>query len=65
MATKIIASYGDKKKIKEALGYSDPTIRKALNGEYNSDNTEEAARALRIREYALQIGGVECKRKSR
>lgn len=62
MATKIIVCYGDKKKIQEALNASAPTIRKALNGDYNSANADESALAIRIRKYAIEIGGVELKR---
>ena len=38
---------------------SRPTIRKALRGDYNENNTDENRRAQRIRKYAYQeMGGV-------
>lgn len=53
MASMILVSYGMSKDIQKALGYSQPTIRRALRG---ADDTDVARR---IRIYALKNGGVE------
>lgn len=56
---KIMVPYGVMQRMeREGLG-TQPTLRKALRGEYNEWNADERRRALRIRKRALQMGGVE------
>lgn len=56
---KIMVPYGVMQRMeREGLG-TQPTLRKALRGEYNEWNSDERRRALRIRKRALQMGGVE------
>ena len=56
---KIIVPHGIMKQMeKEGFG-SQPTLRKALCGDFNPWNKEEKSRALKIRKRALQMGGVE------
>ena len=53
----IMVPYGVMRRLQaEGLG-TQPTIRKALRGEYNEDNTAEHTRAMRIRIRALLLGG--------
>ena len=58
MAGVILIPRGVSIGIQNALGYSQPTIRRALRG---ADDTDAARR---IRRYALQNGGVELVRPS-
>lgn len=53
----IMVPYGVMRRLqREGLG-TQPTLRKALRGEYNEDNTAERTLALRIRIRALRLGG--------
>ena len=55
--TPIMVPYGVMRRLqREGLG-TQPTLRKALRGEYNEHNTKERTLALRIRLRALLLGG--------
>lgn len=53
VANKILVPHGAKEEAQRVLGYSQPTIRRALNG---ADDTKIARR---IRMWALNHGGAE------
>lgn len=59
MKREILTPRGLRVQIERVLGYTQPTIIKALRGDYNEDNPGERRRAERIRRYALNNGGVE------
>ena len=53
----IMVPYGVMRRLqREGLG-TQPTLRKALRGEYNDQNLKERTLALRIRLRALLLGG--------
>lgn len=53
----IMVPYGVMRRLqREGLG-TQPTLRKALSGKYNDQNTKERTLALRIRLRALRLGG--------
>lgn len=55
--TPIMVPYGVMRRLqREGLG-TQPTLRKALRGEYNDQNLKERTLALRIRIRALRLGG--------
>ncbi len=56
---KILLPFGVSAQMERDGFGSQPTIRKALRGEYNEWNDDERKRALRIRKRALEMGGVE------
>lgn len=53
MALKILVENGDKRKLKELCKCTFPTVRAALNGK------ETTSLHMRIREKALEMGGIE------
>jgi hypothetical protein len=56
--TKILTGHGMRKQLGQLFSCSQPFLRKALNGEQTADSS----RALKIRKFALQKGGVELKK---
>jgi hypothetical protein len=50
---KILTKHGERKELEKIFHVSQPTIRKALNGQINT------ALALKIRKAAIERGGVE------
>lgn len=50
---KILVPHGAKEEAQRVLGYSQPTIRRALNG------ADDTPTACRIRKWALDHGGAE------
>lgn len=52
----ILVPHGVKSEIKDALGYSYPTIREALRGNMNTHASK------RIRQAALNKGGIEVRK---
>lgn len=59
--TRILTPRGLRRQIEAAGLGSQPTIVKALSGDYNEESPKEKARAERIRRYALNNGGVEAR----
>lgn len=60
MKSRILTPRGLRKQIEAAGLGTQPTIIKALAGEYDENNPKVKAKAERIRKYALNNGGVEC-----
>lgn len=58
MRSKILVPFGVMSQMEREGFGSRPTIRKALRGDFNENNRVESRRALRIRQRALQLGGL-------